>query len=547
MSALSNLRFSIILALLLGPGWVHGQSAACNAWNLIPDTAVVDLRVTGPLTSGVLAATQFTSGERYSLNFNLIANAGANPSDLTFGFQQGGVFTAGFPTVLVQPPAQNFGTLTFVNGITGLSTLAFTASETNGPADVFQVQFTNFVCTTPAPPEPEGEGPTPETGPPTQPPAPTPDPTPTMNVVIDVAPIISFQETGAVHTAFSQSNFITFSGMLEGIRTRMRTHHAGRHYFHQRQAPDYIIDVHDPKAPIIVPQELPNRFQIFAQGNLNLQDKDAIREDPGFDGQMETGSAGLEYFLTPNWLIGAAITSGENELNIEGLGRGEVSGEVLNLYTSVFRDGWYADLRYARGWMDSNLERYAAPSITTQAETESSFHAVTFEAGKNFQAGGWFHGPIVGGDYLTGGQDGYRERGGGNLNLLIDEQDYSSLISRVGWTVSRPVKFGNVPVIPQIRATWERDWENDPEAIGYTFETSPISIFEGDEFVGFGDRPSGTIQNEAPGQDWLSLGATLSAYFGKEQQWNVALNYETQVFRRDYSEHYGSLRVGFSF
>ncbi|MEM1293944.1 MAG: autotransporter outer membrane beta-barrel domain-containing protein [Verrucomicrobiota bacterium] len=546
MICFSKLRLSIFSLAFFAPGFAFGQSAACNAWNLIPDTAVVDLRVTNPLTSGILAPTLFASGERFSVDFNLVTNGGASLSDLTFGFRQGGVFTTGFPTVLVMPPAQNFGTLTFVNGITGLSTLDFTAIDTTGLADVIQVQFTNFGCTVPTPPPAEGA---PETG--TTPPAPTPDPvtpeTTETNLVIDVAPIVSFQETSEVHTAFSQSNFITFSGMLEGIRTRMRTHHAGRHYFHQPQAPDQIIDVFDPKAPIIVPQEIPNRFQIFAQGNLNLQDKDAIRDDPGFDGQMETGSAGLEYFLTPNWLIGAAITSGENELNIEGLGRGEVSGEVLNLYTSFFRDGWYADLRYARGWMDSHLERYAAPSVTTVAETESSFHAVTFEAGKNFQVGGWFHGPIIGGDYLTGGQDGYRERGGGNLNLMIDEQDYSSLISRIGWTVSRPFNVGNVPVIPQIRATWERDWENDPEAIGYTFETSPISIFEGDEFVGFGDRPSGEIPIEAPGQDWLSLGATLSVYLGKEQRWNVALNYETQVFRRDYSEHFGSLRVGFSF
>lgn len=109
------------------------------------------------------------------------------------------------------------------------------------------------------------------------------------------------------------------------------------------------------------------------------------------------------------------------------------------------------------------------------------------------------------------------------------------------------MKIRNIPVIPQLRAAWERDWINDPEALGYTFEQSPVSFFEDGEFVGYGERPSGTIQTEAPGDDWLTLGLTLSTYLGREQQWNVALNYEGEFFRSNYSEHFGSIRVGFSF
>ncbi|MEO0444687.1 MAG: autotransporter outer membrane beta-barrel domain-containing protein, partial [Verrucomicrobiota bacterium] len=208
------------------------------------------------------------------------------------------------------------------------------------------------------------------------------------------------------------------------------------------------------------------------------------------------------------------------------------------------RGGWFADFVYTHGWTDSDLQRYATPTIALSSETEATFHAGTAEFGRLWERGRWVHGPIVGVDYVNGDQDAYQERGNESLGLDLSDAEFESLMTRIGWMIRRPFESRRAIHVPTFEAAWQKDWLRESESLDYSFQSSPVTILQNGQVAGAGQVPSGSLVREAPGEDSLSLRAALTSLFGSRDQWNLTFGYQGQFGRSNYSEHFGSVRLG---
>ena len=57
----------------------------------------------------------------------------------------------------------------------------------------------------------------------------------------------------------------------------------------------------------------------------------------------------------------------------------------------------------------------------------------------------------------------------------------------------------------------------------------------------------GAGHNPTPQNDYMSLGLHLMQLLGEQERWILQSGYQTQLFRSDFTEHYGYLRLGLQF
>ena len=131
----------------------------------------------------------------------------------------------------------------------------------------------------------------------------------------------------------------------------------------------------------------------------------------------------------------------------------------------------------------------------------------------------------------------------------MDEHAYASLVSEVGWSIAKAHqlgKFGRGYL--QLRAGWEHEHLLDKSHTDFRFETSPISVF--DPATGEtteGEEVRGRTQHSTPQDDYATVGLHLTQLLGHEERLILRAGYQTQLFRSDFSEHYGYVRLGFQF
>ena len=88
----------------------------------------------------------------------------------------------------------------------------------------------------------------------------------------------------------------------------------------------------------------------------------------------------------------------------------------------------------------------------------------------------------------------------------------------------------------------------DESHTDFRFETSPISVFDpatGETTAG--EDVSGRTQHFTPQNDYAVIGLHLTQLLGQEERWVMRTGCQTQLFRSDFSEHYGYVRLGFQF
>ena len=390
--------------------------------------------------------------------------------------------------------------------------------------------------------------------------------------IIDVGAQMSAQTTGqATISAVNGGAAGTFRGWASGTRSRLRgiTGLSGFNglSFH-RPNPALNIQIAGAEerwtgaihpfagvaqSPIVV-NTSPRNWQLYTGGSFNLQEQERIGLDPGYDSEAYSGVVGVERFMTQQLLVGFAATLGRNNIeSARATGNADIDGLMLDAYAVYAKDDFWTNLRYGVGFFDIDVTRNAFRNVTARANTDSLSHVVGWGAGINREAELFgmkvIHGPNIGLDYTTGKIDGYTETGGGAFNLIVDEHSYSSLLSEVGWSVAREHDLGKLGRgFIQLRAGWNREHLNSESNTEFEFETSPITIF--DPATGSsreGPTVRGQSHNATPQNDYMSLGLHLTHYLGEQERVQLNAGYQTQVFRDDFSEHYGYVKIGISF
>lgn len=239
------------------------------------------------------------------------------------------------------------------------------------------------------------------------------------------------------------------------------------------------------------------------------------------------GNVGAEYRVNNNFSLGFAISGskGEAEATLFGARLSNTEVESLSFipYVSYYRDNavfgadYWADLMYAYTDQSYDIQRNNF-GLLAGGSPDGSTHTLDFNTGLTFRGNRVSHGPYVGLRLIDGEIDGYQEYGPGG-GTLFPSQDIKSLASTVGYSVSAAFQGGGGTWVPQLKAAWEHEFEDDGGAV-----------------FGF---PLGTVD-----EDLAVLGAGIG-YYGS-CGWNAVLDYEARL-GSDLTGHYVGFKIGKEF
>jgi len=316
---------------------------------------------------------------------------------------------------------------------------------------------------------------------------------------------------------------------------RMR---AGRPQAAQQAAPAYVdpgpkggMSAKSSKSPIVMPAETRN-WEVYGSVFAYTEDQDQqsvfrpgavpllVHPDTAVD--IFGGNAGFEYRFNERWSAGFALAASSTDVDMTFVGNSDIDTIALVPYVSYYQANafagadLYADAMYVYGMNEYDINRISGGGIAS-GSPDGDYHQIEVTSGLNFRAGTLVHGPYASLRWLDGTIDSHAETGPGAA--AFPSSDYESLATNLGYQVSYPIQMSGGVLVPQGRAAWEHEFEDQQNAA-------------------FG-LPGGEID-----EDIAVLGAGLGYYM--TSFWNVVLDYEARLGSENQS-HYVGLKAGYEF
>jgi outer membrane autotransporter protein len=266
------------------------------------------------------------------------------------------------------------------------------------------------------------------------------------------------------------------------------------------------------------------RWGAFLSGNFLTGDRDASTLDVGFDFDVYSVTAGVDYRLQNNLILGAAAGYETTDANIDDAGgKLETDTYSISLYGTYYpSDALYVDAIAGIGRSDIEQQRNIRYSIssdgvitninqTATGDPDGDQVFATLSVGYDLTQGPWLIGPNVRVEYRYVDVDGFTEKmsdpgaQGSGLGMRIDDQDFKSLTSTVGMQASYAWSTPWAVLVPQGRVEWVHEYENDPEIITAQFLGGPSEPTLGDNTFSLGTGE--------PDRDSFDIGLGVSANF----------------------------------
>ncbi len=275
-------------------------------------------------------------------------------------------------------------------------------------------------------------------------------------------------------------------------------------------------------------------WQVFATANYNNARLGALgSQQAGIQSDSWSPGVGAEVHVTPNVAIGFALNWLESKQTFgNGVGSMDMNGYALSAYTSYVKKAFWADLLYSFGSYDIETNRNPIGFGMANGNTDAYTNTVQFNSGWNFrfQNNSLVTGPFIGLDYTHVSIDAYGESGGGLGALAYNKRTAESLISRIGWSVSKYVKTDFAVITAQARLSYERQNLSNNSGATIGLINQPFVVSGG---------------SQSYGQDYMVAGAGLNFQFTPNL--GLLLNYQGQFFRQSVQAHYVGLRLSYKF
>jgi outer membrane autotransporter protein len=285
--------------------------------------------------------------------------------------------------------------------------------------------------------------------------------------------------------------------------------------------------------PMIQRRPQTGQWQVFATANYNNARLGSLGGlQAGIQSDSWTQGIGAEVHVTPNVAIGFALNWLESRQSFaNNIGSMKMDGYALSAYTSYVKKAFWADLLYNSGSYDIDTSRNPIGFGMARGDTNAYTNSIQFNTGWNFrfQNNSLVTGPFIGLDYTHVSVDAYGESGGGLAALAYNKRTAESLISRIGWSVSKYVKTDFAVITAQARLSYERqNLSNNGTTVGLV--NQPFTVSGG---------------NQSYGQDYMVAGAGLNFQF--TPAFGMLLNYQGQFFRQSVQAHYFGVRLSYKF
>jgi uncharacterized protein with beta-barrel porin domain len=280
------------------------------------------------------------------------------------------------------------------------------------------------------------------------------------------------------------------------------------------------------------------RLGVFALGTGLMGDQDTRWEgghlgvdQTGYDFTSAGAVIGVDYRVDKNFLVGVSGTYTHSWVDIDRSGsEANIDGFAIGPYVSYCDGGFYADASVTAGvnyYESSRHIRFGGLNRKATMDTDGLNLCADLGGGYMFKQGNWTVGPTGRLVYSLVEISGFKEKGAGALNLLVQDRDVHSLRSELGGRVAYTVQFGGFKLVPETRVRWSHEFLNDNHDITAQFIGSGAGNF--------------TAHAASPSRESAFLGVGLTAYL--KSSFSAFLNYDVDVGRKDNLTHGGS--VGF--
>ena len=237
----------------------------------------------------------------------------------------------------------------------------------------------------------------------------------------------------------------------------------------------------------------------FLNGQGSFGNQDLTPRDAGFDFHTMGMTAGVDYRLTDQLVLGAAFGYLRTKMNLDAsAGDSRINGYSLSAYGSYYLQNFYVDGIATFGWNEYRNERNVA-DVTAQSHTDGTQFAVGLSTGYDVHVGALSVGPTARVNYARVRIDGYRETGAASFDTRISEQTIESVTSALGGEVRYALSTGWGVFMPQVSFEWEHEYKGDNRTIVARVSSEPTV--------------APAVRTGSPDRDYANLGAGVTATF----------------------------------
>jgi outer membrane lipase/esterase len=165
---------------------------------------------------------------------------------------------------------------------------------------------------------------------------------------------------------------------------------------------------------------------------LQMKNYPGFPDDPGYP---IAATAGFDFRLTHDWLVGAAFSIGTTRQSFSTTGSFTQDAFAASLYAAYLNGPFWANVVGTAGVLHSDVNRLVPIGITLQPNSGSvngSNISLAFETGYNFMVGRLTHGPLIGAVAQRIHVNDFTETGS-FTSLSFAEQTRNSAVSELGY------------------------------------------------------------------------------------------------------------------
>jgi len=246
----------------------------------------------------------------------------------------------------------------------------------------------------------------------------------------------------------------------------------------------------------------------FANGSIAIGEADSTETEVGQDFNTRGLTAGVDYMINDNTVVGAALGVTRHTSDFRGQrGSNDLDGTYLSIFASRFNPkGGYLDAIVEVGNNQYDLSRQINLDITNpeigsslqstdelqfaDGETSANSFALTIGAGVDKEFKGYQLGPYGRLSFTRAEVDGFSEsarfQDRAGIGYVLSIQDYSIRSTRLalGGQVSKTLNTKRGVFLPQLRIEAEFENEDQPDSITSSFRFDPTDsefTIDGDE------------------------------------------------------------------
>ncbi len=274
---------------------------------------------------------------------------------------------------------------------------------------------------------------------------------------------------------------------------------------------------------------------LFIAGAGTFGEVDRTSTQSGYDFRTGGMTFGIDRRVDDQLVLGfmAGIASSDVDIDSDG-GHVDVNSAKFGIYGTYFDNGFYVNGMIGGGYHAYESDRsvqFGAINRTASSDPDAWEFNAMIGAGYQFNADQWRIEPTGSVLYSRLAIDGYSESGAGALNLVVDRQTPDSLLAQIGVRVSTLIEDRYMQIIPEFRALFQHEFEDQSRQVTARFATGGGGAF------GFNTTDIGS-DSLVLGTGFTFIGINRTSFY---------INYNAEVGRSDYVAHHirGGVRLDF--